>query len=61
MGDHQKKVDMCTFNQKGEILLKIGYRFLIYNTDGIFKDEIQFEKRAGELESDILVLMRNAL
>jgi len=40
MGDYQKKVDMCTFNEKGEIILKIGYRFMIYNTDGIFKDEI---------------------
>lgn len=51
MGDPQKKVDMCTFNEKGEIILKIGYRFMIYTTDGIFKDEINFEPREGEDEA----------
>ena len=54
MGDPQKKVDMCTFNDKGDIILKIGYRFMIYTTDGIFKDEINFEPREGEDEDEIL-------
>jgi hypothetical protein len=45
MGDPQKKVDMCTFNDKGEIILKIDHRFMIYTTDGVFKDEIEFDRK----------------
>lgn len=40
---------MSTFiGKSGDILLKLGYRFMIYNTDGIFKDEIEFQSRSDE-------------
>ena len=51
MGDYQNKVDMTTFRSDGSILLKLGYRFMIYNTDGTFRDEITFDNADEKIEA----------
>ena len=33
---------MTTFLEGGNILLKCGYRFMLFENDGEFKDEIDF-------------------
>ena len=47
MTDFEKKVDFSTFLNDGNILLKIGFRFLIFNEFGEFIDETDF-KNSGE-------------
>ena len=42
---------MTTFRSDGSILLKLGYRFMIYNTDGTFRDEITFDNADEKIEA----------
>ena len=43
IGDYQQKVDMSTFLDNGKILLKVGNRFLLFENDGEFVDEVEFD------------------
>lgn len=43
MSDFDQKVDFSTFLDDGQVLLKIGSRFLIFNETGEFIDEIDFK------------------
>jgi hypothetical protein len=48
IGDYENKVDMSTFLNDGDILLKVDYRFMRFGNDGQFKDEIEFSDVAKE-------------
>jgi hypothetical protein len=41
---------MTTFLDDGNILLKVGYRFMLFENNGEFKDEIDFSDIAKENE-----------
>jgi hypothetical protein len=41
---------MTTFLDSGNILLKCGYRFMLFDSTGEFKDEIDFSDVVAEEE-----------
>jgi len=43
VADYEKQVDLTTFLDSGEILLKIKFRFMIFDKTGDFIDEIEFK------------------
>ena len=42
ISDFDRKTDFSTFLDDGQVLLKIGFRFLIFNEIGQFIDEVDF-------------------
>ena len=43
INDHQNLVRMSTFVLDGKILIKISGRFLVFNSRGVFIDEVEFD------------------
>lgn len=43
---------MSTFLEDGKILIKIGQRFILFNENGAFIDEIEFEDLREEREAE---------
>lgn len=43
---------MSTFLDDGDILLQVGYRFMLFENNGEFKDEIEFSDVAEEDKKD---------
>ena len=43
---------MSTFTDNGHILVKCKNRFMMFGDNGVFKSEIQFEKKDQELSSE---------
>ena len=41
--DHYKKVEMSTFLKDNTIMIQVDYRYLIFNADGTFIEEVTFE------------------
>jgi len=52
INDIDQKVDMSTFLEDGKILVKIGQRFLLFDENGAFVDEIEFEDLREEREAE---------
>jgi hypothetical protein len=52
IGDYENKVTMSTFLDDGDILLQVGYRFMLFENNGEFKDEIEFSDVAEEDKKD---------
>jgi len=48
VADSQNVVEMTTFLENGEILLKIKNRFLLFTSTGDFTDEIEFKDLKDE-------------
>jgi hypothetical protein len=48
VNDVQKKVDLSTFLSDGNILVRVLYRFLVFDCDGAFIDEVEFNHIAYE-------------
>jgi hypothetical protein len=46
--DMQKKVDLTTFLNSGEILMKINCRYMVFDKFGEFIDEVEFEELKKE-------------
>jgi hypothetical protein len=42
INDHDNKIEFTTFLDDGKILMKIGHRYALFDSDGIFMDEIEF-------------------
>lgn len=42
MKDRAKHIDFATFLYEGKILLKMGKRFMQFNEDGKFINEVEF-------------------
>lgn len=56
--DFDKQVDMSTFLDSGDILLKIKNRFMIFDKYGMFIDEAEFKDL--RTEQDLIALKRKA-
>ena len=41
---------MSTFLDDGDILLKVGYRYMLFHNDGEFVDEIEFSDVSEEIK-----------
>ncbi len=55
MVDNMNQIDMSTFLSTGDILIRCGYRFLIFDCDGFFKCQALFddcEDNKGEINID---------
>jgi hypothetical protein len=56
INDIYNKVELSTFLADGRILVKIAQRFLLFDPEGTFTDEIEFEdlreEREAEAEAD---------
>ena len=55
MVDNMNQIDMSTFLSTGDILIRCGYRFLIFDCDGFFKCQALFddcEDNKGEINLD---------
>jgi len=53
MVDNMNQIDMSTFLSTGDILIRCGYRYLIFDRDGFFKSQVLFgdsEDTKGEVE-----------
>jgi len=50
INNHDKKVDFTTFMEDGNILMKLGERFSMFNRDGIFMDEIEFTSKDEQID-----------
>ena len=53
INDIDDKVDMSTFLTKDRILLKLAQRFLLFDKDGAFIDQIEFEDLREEKEAEV--------
>jgi hypothetical protein len=51
INDYLNTVDMSTFLEDGTILIKIKDRFMIFSAAGGFKNEAQFNDKAGPYTS----------
>ena len=56
INDIDSKVELSTFLVDGRILIKIAQRFMLFDPEGTFIDEIEFEdlreEREAEAEAD---------
>ena len=48
ISDINGKVDMSTFLHNGNILIKIAHRYLLFDSDGGFIDQIEFKSLREE-------------
>ena len=44
INDHDNKIEFTTFMDDGKILMKVGHRFCLFDSDGVFMDEIEFAR-----------------
>jgi hypothetical protein len=44
INDHEHKINFTTFMDDGKILMNVGHRFSLFDRDGIFMDEIEFQR-----------------
>ncbi len=42
MVDHMNMIDISTFLSNGDILLRCGHRYLVFDKDGFFKSQVSF-------------------
>ena len=42
MIDNMNMIDMSTFLENGDILLRCGHRYLVFDRDGFFKSQVYF-------------------
>lgn len=42
INDHNDKIKFSTFRDDGTILMHVGHRFFLFDKDGIFMDEVEF-------------------
>ena len=43
INDHQEKIDFSTFRNDTNILMSVNNRYVLFDKDGIFRDEIEFK------------------
>jgi len=53
IGDYTKKAELSTFLASGEILLKVGERFMIFDKQGNFKDEVEYQDLKEEESNNL--------
>ena len=41
--DHFRKVEMSTFLDENRLMIQIDYRYMIFNTTGVFIGEVTFD------------------
>ena len=44
INDYQDKVDMSTYMESGDILVKVFKRFMAFTANGCFIDEVEFNE-----------------
>jgi hypothetical protein len=45
INDHDNKINFTSFMDDGKILMNVGHRFSLFDRDGIFMDEIEFQTK----------------
>ena len=45
INNHDNKINFTSFMEDGNILMNVGHRFSMFDRDGIFMDEIEFETK----------------
>ena len=43
INDHQDKIDFSTFRDDTNILMSVNNRYVLFDKDGIFRDEVEFK------------------
>ena len=52
INDFQNQVDMSTFLEDGNILIRSRSRFMVFSKEGFFKDEVTFNDEAAMPETE---------
>ena len=53
INDFQEKVDMSTYLESGDILVKVFKRFMAFTANGCFIDEVEFNEMDYDKSDEI--------
>lgn len=53
INDHEDMINFTTFMDNGNILMSVGHRFALFDSDGYFMDEIEFNHKEEEANNAV--------